>query len=219
MARSFSAALNDLFKIDNSLADLDAAVSEKYCKPLAPARPLSSSHLLALPCRRPDLELTSSFLSRRKRAVSTQTSELEALEARLRATEERLQQTRALGSAQSTGNGNGPASPRRARAPLRTNTFENQGPNEQQRQQQNPTSPLNSEFRPKTPTRPGTSKRQDGPPMPAAPPTPGSSEGESAVPVLKSEETHTQETDVRERISADYVIVDKDGEDFPHRRD
>ena len=30
MARSFSLALNDLFKIDNSLADLDAAVSEKY---------------------------------------------------------------------------------------------------------------------------------------------------------------------------------------------
>jgi hypothetical protein len=30
MAKSFSLALNDLFKIDNSLADLDAAVSEKY---------------------------------------------------------------------------------------------------------------------------------------------------------------------------------------------
>jgi len=29
MARSFSLALNDLFKIDNSIADLDAAVSEK----------------------------------------------------------------------------------------------------------------------------------------------------------------------------------------------
>lgn len=29
MARSFSNALNDLFKIDNSLADLDAAVEEK----------------------------------------------------------------------------------------------------------------------------------------------------------------------------------------------
>ncbi|KAG9246476.1 hypothetical protein BJ878DRAFT_281522 [Calycina marina] len=32
MARSFSLALNDLFKIDNSLADLDAAVSEKKQK-------------------------------------------------------------------------------------------------------------------------------------------------------------------------------------------
>jgi hypothetical protein len=29
MARSFSLALNDLFKIDNSVADLDAAVFEK----------------------------------------------------------------------------------------------------------------------------------------------------------------------------------------------
>jgi hypothetical protein len=30
MARSFSAALNDVFKIDNSLADMDAAVEQKY---------------------------------------------------------------------------------------------------------------------------------------------------------------------------------------------
>jgi len=29
MARSFSAALDDMFKIDNSIADLDAAVAEK----------------------------------------------------------------------------------------------------------------------------------------------------------------------------------------------
>jgi hypothetical protein len=29
MARSFSLALDDLFKIENSIADLDAAVSEK----------------------------------------------------------------------------------------------------------------------------------------------------------------------------------------------
>lgn len=29
MARSFSAALNDVFKIENSLADLDAAVDQK----------------------------------------------------------------------------------------------------------------------------------------------------------------------------------------------
>jgi hypothetical protein len=29
MALSFSAALNDVFKIDNSLADLDAAVDQK----------------------------------------------------------------------------------------------------------------------------------------------------------------------------------------------
>jgi hypothetical protein len=36
MARSFSLALNDLFKIDNSLADLDASVSEKYLSLSAP---------------------------------------------------------------------------------------------------------------------------------------------------------------------------------------
>jgi len=30
MAKTFSAALDDMFKMDNSLADLDAAVAEKY---------------------------------------------------------------------------------------------------------------------------------------------------------------------------------------------
>jgi len=30
MAKSFSAALDDMFKMDNSIADLDAAVAEKY---------------------------------------------------------------------------------------------------------------------------------------------------------------------------------------------
>ena len=39
MARSFSLALNDLFKIDNSLADLDAAVYEKCVTLSYPANP------------------------------------------------------------------------------------------------------------------------------------------------------------------------------------
>lgn len=44
MARSFSLALNDLFKIDNSLADLDAAVSEKY-QTLPPTTTTTTPHI------------------------------------------------------------------------------------------------------------------------------------------------------------------------------
>lgn len=54
IAQNFSIDLHDLFKIGNSISDLDAAVSAK------------------------------------KRAVSSQTLELKALEARLKLTEERL---------------------------------------------------------------------------------------------------------------------------------
>jgi hypothetical protein len=40
MARHFSVALDDLFKIDNSIADLDAAVDQKYA---SLSQPLPSS--------------------------------------------------------------------------------------------------------------------------------------------------------------------------------
>jgi len=52
MARHFSVALDDLFKIDNSIADLDAAVDQKYASlshslpsSLASASPRPTSHL------------------------------------------------------------------------------------------------------------------------------------------------------------------------------
>lgn len=39
MAKHFSLALDDLFKMDNSIADLDAAVDEKYfSRPFAPSQ-------------------------------------------------------------------------------------------------------------------------------------------------------------------------------------
>lgn len=76
MAKSFSLALDDLFKMDGSLADLDAAVHEKYSRP-------------ALPCLCRRNERPSDDLHR-KQVVNTRNTELEALEARLRATEERL---------------------------------------------------------------------------------------------------------------------------------
>ncbi|KAI9675482.1 MAG: hypothetical protein M1829_003286 [Trizodia sp. TS-e1964] len=67
MALSFSAALNDIFMIDNSLDHLSQSVAQK------------------------------------KRAVSTQTEELEALEAQLRQTEDLLKQKRASFSLQARG--------------------------------------------------------------------------------------------------------------------
>ena len=54
MARSFSLALNDLFKIDNSIADLDAAVSEKYVPHLL-RRPTSDSFSQETSSLRPNL--------------------------------------------------------------------------------------------------------------------------------------------------------------------
>jgi hypothetical protein len=169
MARSFSLALNDLFKIDNSLADLDAAVYEKYLPPST----------LLIPCN-----VDPKPFLHRKKAVSSQTSELEALEARLRATEERLK------AAASNKSPSGRSSPK-ARTPL-ADTFA-----------QSPTrassakSPFASEFgkagsRPATANRPKTGEgrptsgwiqeQEDVPPMPGQmPPTPGASEGESSA--------------------------------------
>jgi hypothetical protein len=133
--------------------------------------------------------------------VSSQTSELEALEARLKATEERLKQKQAM-----TGMPNRGAQSPRQRIPLGdTFTAPAQGA-----EQKNITSPLSEEFNQlKTPTRPPTSRKQEPPstvpPMPGdLPPTPGASEGDP---------TDEAENGGR-RISADYVVIDKDG-DFP----
>ncbi|RDW82466.1 hypothetical protein BP6252_03578 [Coleophoma cylindrospora] len=137
MARSFSAALNDLFKLDdNSIVELDRAVDKK------------------------------------KQAVSTQTSELEALEARLRATEERLkaaaENPRRTLSGRSVEGGT-PQTPRE-RVPLSDTASQGR------EAERSPASPLAQKFV-QVPSRPGTGKG-DGMAMPGAmPPTPGASEG------------------------------------------
>lgn len=154
----------------------------------------------ATPLSRNELALTVF----RKRAVSSQTSELEALEARLKATEERLKQKQAMSYAN-----RGSQSPRQ-RAPL-GDTFSSAA--EEPQRSQNQTSPLATEFRSRTPIRPQTGKKEPSnttsagaPPMPGAlPPTPGASEGESASSDGDGDE-------VGDRVSADYVVVAKDGE-------
>jgi len=75
-ARNFSAALDDLFKIDEGLDTLEKKVHQKYY----------------LPRSSPETNQAADFA--RKQAVSTHTQELEALEARLRETEERLKQAK-----------------------------------------------------------------------------------------------------------------------------
>lgn len=146
MARSFSLALNDLFKIDNSIADLDAAVFEK------------------------------------KKAVSSQTSELEALEARLKATEERLRKaglspstptTSSFANGRSSPNSNGGISPR-SRPGIGEDTFL------PTRAEHRPKSPLSTEFKNVSRLQTKDGKAVEGygaQNMPGAlPPTPGASE-------------------------------------------
>ncbi|KAL3426601.1 hypothetical protein PVAG01_00110 [Phlyctema vagabunda] len=166
MARSFSAALDDLFKLDdNSIVDLDAEVFKK------------------------------------KQAVSTQTSELEALEARLKATEERLKAAAiSPGKDSSSGAGGSP----RQRAPL-GDTF-----SQAKEAERLPMSPLTTDFANKPSSRPATGNKpvsrptsgwnqESGQAMPGGlPPTPGASEGEYVIIDL-------------ERTRADYMVIAKDG--------
>ncbi|KAI1425576.1 hypothetical protein F5Y12DRAFT_714072 [Xylaria sp. FL1777] len=154
IARSFSAELMDIFRIENSVADLDEQIDK------------------------------------RKQQVTTGQSELQALEARIKEMEARLQ-TSKFGSA---------GSPRAQRQPL-ANTF---SPAAQPTEKELPQRPL------QTASRPGTAKQAQHAPLHggAMPPTPTASEGESDL-VNSSSHDHDAET----ASFADYVIVPKDGED------
>jgi hypothetical protein len=150
--------------------------------------------------------------------VTSQTSELEALEARLKATEERLKAA-ASGETSPTGRRSGRSSPR-PRAPL-GDTFS-------QVKREQPTSPLSEST--KAPSRPQTANRpktRDGrpvtgrrptesysqaPPMPGAlPPTPGASEGESES-LSESEPGYVLVERQRMKTSADLDSAAEDGD-------
>ena len=140
----------------------------------------------------------------RKKEVLNQASELEALEARIKATEERLKQRQSMSFTGMSSRGS--QSPRR-RAPL-GDTFAPRAHGEQAAvQQRNQTSPLATEFQHMTATRSPTGKREPSfttSNVPALPPTPGTSEGESA-----------ESDDGGDRASADYVLVAEDGDFSP----
>ncbi|TGJ86769.1 hypothetical protein E0Z10_g1986 [Xylaria hypoxylon] len=155
IARSFSAELMDIFRIENSVADLDEQIDK------------------------------------RKQQVSSGQTELQALEARLKEMESRLQTSKTSGSG---------GSPRAQRQPL-AKTLDS---NTQSTEQALPQRPLQAA------SRPGTAKQAQHAPMHGGvmPPTPTASEGESDL-VNSSSHDHDAET----AGFADYVIVSKDGED------
>ncbi|KFY86659.1 hypothetical protein V498_07426 [Pseudogymnoascus sp. VKM F-4517 (FW-2822)] len=156
MARHFSITLDDLFKMDNSIADLDAAVDQKYVPFPGPLTDTLTAETFTNP-------------TPRKRLVSTHTSELKALEEALRATEERLKASAAAPDR---------APSPRSRKAINGDTFNNP-------QDDAAPNTTNLAERPKTASRPGTARKPVPspttlPPMPGArPPTPGASESES----------------------------------------
>lgn len=154
MARSFSQELMDIFRIENSLTDLDKQVDERLDPPehwirRGRSQPVSNCASFAPT----ELLLT---LSDRKTKVTQDSSELAALEARIREMEARL------------GGGSGnkrPAIPTGGAPQTKAQAAANAAPD----------LPTKDEAR----SRPGTAKAsQSAPSSGNMPPTPGASEGE-----------------------------------------
>ncbi|RYC55723.1 hypothetical protein CHU98_g10485 [Xylaria longipes] len=168
--RPQSAELMDIFRIENSVADLDEQVDKRQ-------RTTTKANL--------GLSLG------RKQQLTTGQTELQALEARLKEMEARLQmsKTSPLGG-----------SPRAQRQPLAA-SFDS-APSSTEKEL--PQRPL------QTASRPGTAKQAQQAPMRAGamPPTPTASEGESD---LVNSSSHDRDPETA--TIADYVIVSKDGED------
>ncbi|ORY64347.1 uncharacterized protein BCR38DRAFT_485506 [Pseudomassariella vexata] len=161
IARSFSQELMDIFRIENSVADLDKEVHKK------------------------------------KEQVTTQTSELEALEQRIREMEERLKmQNGATLPAPST-------SPRAGPQPL-GNAFGGPAVDKVDAQQQQ---------RPTGASRPGTAKQTQQAPAHggAMPPTPTASEGEYEF-VDPSTPCVYDLGGLESRSFTDLVVISKDGD-------
>ncbi|KAI1196560.1 hypothetical protein F5X97DRAFT_325392 [Nemania serpens] len=155
IARSFSAELMDIFRIENSIADLGEQVD------------------------------------RRKHQVTTGQTELQALEARLKEMEARLQ-TSKIGR---------PGGSSQAQQQPLANTSDSSTRSADKELAQRPL---------QTASRPGTAKQAQNAPMHggAMPPTPTASEGESDLVNSSSHDRDAETASV-----ADYVIVRKDGED------
>ncbi|KAI0392500.1 hypothetical protein F5Y17DRAFT_358031 [Xylariaceae sp. FL0594] len=157
IARSFSAELMDIFRIENSIADLGEQVDK------------------------------------RKQQVSSGQSELQALEARLKEMEAKLQGTQIPGFT---------SNPQAQRQPLADSTL---NPASQSTGKDLPQRPM------QTASRPGTAKQAQQAPMHGGdmPPTPTASEGESELVNSSSYNDGGAESS----SFTDYVIVPKDGDD------
>ncbi|KAK0740403.1 hypothetical protein B0T18DRAFT_298832, partial [Schizothecium vesticola] len=134
IARSFSAELMDIFRIENSVADLDEQIDK------------------------------------RSQQINTQTTELEALEARIREMEQRL----------NGGNGaKASGSPRTSRPPV-ANAFDNpDGPPPVPEKDQQRLASRDQQPQKHSGSRPGTARASQQAVPGALPPTPIGSEGES----------------------------------------
>ncbi|KAI3327947.1 hypothetical protein HD806DRAFT_531280 [Xylariaceae sp. AK1471] len=174
IARSFSAELMDIFRIENSIADLGVEVDKR--PGVVKEQQVKS-----------DIGLSMD----RKQQVTTGQTELQALEARLKEMEAKLQTSKIGGLG---------GSPRAQRQPL-ASTFDS---TTQSTEKELPQRPL------QTASRPGTAKQAQHAPMHggAMPPTPTASEGESD---LVNNSSHDR--DAETQSFADYVIVSKDGDD------
>ncbi|KAH0553044.1 hypothetical protein GP486_006759, partial [Trichoglossum hirsutum] len=149
LARSFSAALNDLFMIDSSVDTLAVSVDKK------------------------------------KQAVSTQSQELEALEARIRQTEELLKEKASKSPSQA--NGGGCNSPRR-RAPLPAN-FDT----------------ARAEGDSASPTSPSRVRREPS----GAPAVPSDSDDPRSLPKSDAQLEDVTSTMREQQDGGDFVIVDR----------
>jgi hypothetical protein len=167
-------------------------------------------------CELPLLHFLANSLLSRKKAVSSQTSELEALEARLRATEERLRKAglspstptnSSFANARSSPSSNGRSSPR-PRPSIGDDTYS-------PTKTEGPKSPLGTEFK-RTQMNDGKAvaggfAAQN---MPGAlPPTPGASEGESDP---EPEPSESEYVDVSVRAMRTRADLGQDGDIAEH---
>ncbi|KAK1754388.1 hypothetical protein QBC47DRAFT_361465 [Echria macrotheca] len=147
IARSFSQELMDIFRIENSVADLDEQVEK------------------------------------RKQQLNSQTSELEALEARIREMEERLKTQPGLASMVAPGSGrpNNGGSPRTQQRPPIANAFDGPPPPLPEKDQHRPSSreQYSNKYGGR---RPGIARESQQAVPGALPPTPVGSEGECDPP-------------------------------------
>ncbi|KAI1817089.1 hypothetical protein GGS20DRAFT_98195 [Poronia punctata] len=171
VARSFSAELMDIFRIDNSIADLDEQIDKRYVSVYMMQLNLDNtcrSGILLGPLYSEESTtsigyekiIPNSFY--RKQQVNTGQTELQLLEARLKEMEARLQSSKLPGS----GNSSGPHAQPQSSANETSNSAT------QPTEKELPQRPL------QTASRPGTAKQAQHAPMHggAMPPTPTASE-------------------------------------------
>ncbi|KAK1834499.1 hypothetical protein QBC39DRAFT_328086 [Podospora conica] len=137
IARSFSAELMDIFRIENSVADLDEQIDK------------------------------------RKQQINSQTTELEALEARIREMEQRLG-----GGSSSGAKPSGGGSPRTSRPPVASAFDAPDGPPPVPEKDQQRSAGRDQQTQKYGGSRPGTARASQQAVPGALPPTPVGSEGE-----------------------------------------